>query len=36
VERSGLKALYEGQKLGFELERDRRSGKMNASQLQAA
>jgi cold shock protein len=36
VERAGLGALHEGQKLGFELERDQRSGKMSACQLQAA
>ena len=36
VERSGLGSLQEGQKLGFELERDKRSGKTSAGQLQAA
>jgi CspA family cold shock protein len=36
VERSPLGALQEGQKIGFELERDQRSGKMSAGQLQAA
>jgi CspA family cold shock protein len=36
VERAGLGALSEGQKVGFELERDQRSGKMSAGQLQAA
>jgi len=35
VERAGLGSLSEGQKVGFELERDRRSGKMSAGQLQA-
>jgi len=35
VERSGLGSLNEGQKIGFELERDQRSGKMSAGQLQA-
>jgi CspA family cold shock protein len=35
VERAGLGALHEGQKLSFELERDQRSGKMSAAQLQA-
>ncbi|MDP3172839.1 MAG: cold-shock protein [Phenylobacterium sp.] len=35
VERSGLGSLNEGQKLRFELERDQRSGKMSAGQLQA-
>lgn len=36
VERSTLGSLSEGQKVGFELERDQRSGKMSAGQLQAA
>ena len=35
VERAGLGSLHEGQKLGYELERDKRSGKMSAGQLQA-
>lgn len=35
VERSSLGSLQEGQKLAFELERDQRSGKMSAGQLQA-
>ena len=35
VERAGLGSLHEGQKIGFELERDQRSGKMSAGQLQA-
>ena len=35
VERAGLGSLNEGQKIGFELERDQRSGKMSAGQLQA-
>jgi CspA family cold shock protein len=35
VERAGLNGLHEGQKIGFELEQDRRSGKMSAGQLQA-
>ena len=34
VERAGLGSLREGQKLSFELERDKRSGKMSAGQLQ--
>jgi CspA family cold shock protein len=34
VERSSLGSLSEGQKLGYELERDERSGKMAASQLE--
>jgi CspA family cold shock protein len=36
VERSNLGSIQEGQKLGYELERDQRSGKMSAGQLQAA
>jgi CspA family cold shock protein len=36
VERAGMNGLHEGQKLSFELERDRKSGKMSAAQLQAA
>ena len=36
VERSSLGSLHEGQKIGYELERDQRSGKMSAGQLQAA
>lgn len=36
VERAGLGSLSEGQKIAFELERDQRSGKMSAGQLQAA
>ena len=35
VERAGLGSLSEGQTIGFELERDQRSGKMSAGQLQA-
>ncbi|RDJ04744.1 cold-shock protein [Rhizobium phaseoli] len=36
VERAGMSSIAEGQKLGFQLEHDRKSGKMSASQLQAA
>jgi CspA family cold shock protein len=36
VERAGMRELIEGQKLSFDLERDQRSGKMSASNLQAA
>jgi CspA family cold shock protein len=36
VERAGLGSLSEGQKVSFELEKDQRSGKMSAGQLQAA
>ena len=35
VERSSLGSLNEGQKLSYELERDQRSGKTSAGQLQA-
>ena len=35
VERSNLGSIQEGQKLSYELERDQRSGKMSAGQLQA-
>jgi CspA family cold shock protein len=33
VERAGLRSLNEGQKISYELEQDRRSGKMAAGQL---
>ncbi|WP_312161533.1 cold-shock protein [Phenylobacterium sp.] len=36
VERSTLGSLQEGQKVGYDLERDARSGKMSAVSLQAA
>ena len=36
VERSGLGELVEGQKVSYDMERDRRSGKMSATNLQAA
>ncbi|HEX5935776.1 MAG TPA: cold-shock protein [Pseudorhizobium sp.] len=35
VERAGMGSIVEGQKLGFELERDNKSGKMSAGQLRA-
>ncbi len=35
VERAGLGDLREGQKLGFELVADRKSGKMSADSLKA-
>lgn len=35
LERAGMSSLNEGQKISFELEQDRKSGKMAASQLQA-
>jgi CspA family cold shock protein len=34
VERAGLGSLTEGQKITFELERDKKSGKMSAGKLQ--
>ena len=34
VERAGLRSLDEGQKVSYELERDKRSGKMSAGSLQ--
>ena len=36
VERAGMTSLNEGQKLSFELQKDNRSGKMAAGNLQAA
>ena len=35
VERSGLGELVEGQKVSYDLERDKRSGKTSACNLQA-
>ena len=35
VERSGLRGLAEGQKVSFDIEADRRSGKSAATNLQA-
>ncbi len=35
VERSGIGDLYEGQKIGFELVTDQRSGKVSADRLTA-
>ena len=35
VERAGLNGLQEGQKVSFEVERDRKTGKNSAGQLQA-
>jgi CspA family cold shock protein len=35
VERSGLGSLREGQRVGFELVSDRKSGKMSADKLTA-
>lgn len=36
VERAGLRGLREGQKVSYEIETDRRSGKQSAGQLTAA
>jgi cold shock protein len=36
VERAGMREIVEGQKIGYELERDNKSGKMSACNLQAA
>ncbi|GEP10628.1 cold-shock protein [Methylobacterium gnaphalii] len=36
VERAGFRNLVEGQKISYELETDRRSGKESAGNLQAA
>ncbi|TCT06651.1 cold-shock protein [Aquabacter spiritensis] len=33
VERAGLPGLHEGQKIGFDLVADQRSGKMSAANL---
>lgn len=35
VERAGLASLHEGQRVSYELERDQRSGKYSAGQLQS-
>ena len=34
VERAGLRSLAEGQKVSYEIEQDRRTGKSSADQLQ--
>jgi CspA family cold shock protein len=36
VERAGMRTLVEGQKVSFDIEPDRRSGKSDAANLQAA
>ncbi|CAO4183685.1 Cold shock protein CspA [Methylorubrum aminovorans] len=36
VERAGMRNLVEGQKLSYDMETDRRSGKQSAGSLQAA
>ncbi|EJN01679.1 cold-shock protein [Phyllobacterium sp. YR531] len=35
VERAGLRNIVEGQKISYELVRDKKSGKMSADQLAA-
>jgi len=35
VERSGIGSLYEGQKVSFDVEQDKRTGKTAACNLQA-
>lgn len=35
VERAGMGSLHENQKISYEIERDSRSGKESAGQLQA-
>lgn len=36
VERAGLRALTDGQKISYDIVQDRRSGKSSADNLQAA
>ncbi|GEO99818.1 cold-shock protein [Methylobacterium haplocladii] len=36
VERAGMRNLIEGQKISYEMETDRRSGKQSAGSLQSA
>ncbi|ANY83193.1 cold-shock protein (plasmid) [Microvirga ossetica] len=36
VERAGLRSLKDGQKISYEVEQDRRSGKESATNLQQA
>jgi len=36
VERAGMRNLVEGQKVSYEMETDRRTGKQSAGSLQAA
>ena len=36
LERAGMRGLVEGQKLSYELQTDRRTGKQSADNLQAA
>ena len=36
VERAGMRGLVEGQKVSYELQTDRRTGKISADNLQSA
>jgi CspA family cold shock protein len=36
VERAGMREIVEGQKINYELVRDKKSGKLSADQLSAA
>jgi CspA family cold shock protein len=36
VERAGMRGLVEGQKISYEIETDRRTGKQSAGNLKAA
>lgn len=36
VEQAGMRGLNEGQKIGYEVQPDRRTGKSSATNLQAA
>ncbi|QFU17373.1 cold-shock protein [Microvirga thermotolerans] len=36
LERAGMRGLVEGQKVSFEIETDRRTGKQSAGNLQSA
>ncbi len=36
VERAGMSGLNEGQQVGYELQRDAKSGKMSAERLEVA
>ncbi|MFB2552786.1 cold-shock protein [Ensifer soli] len=36
VERAGMRSLADGQKIGYEIVRDRKSGKNSADNLRAA
>jgi len=36
VEQSGMRSIVEGQKISYDVQRDNKSGKMSACNLQAA